>query len=130
MISFAHKFLDMQNIDLILAVPLHNRKQRQRQFNQVQILAQSLAGAFSKNAPAKLIIKTKSAPAQASLSRTERLKSIRDSLKVKQANLVKDKRILLVDDVLTTGATANECAKVLQEAGAKRIEVFTLARGI
>lgn len=130
MIAFARKFLDMKNIDLILSVPLHSQKLRQRQFNQAQLLVEPLAGAFSKKMHTKLISKIEPGPAQVELSRTERLKMVRDTFKIRKAQPLKDKNILLVDDVFTTGATANECAKALLASGAKKVEVFTLARGV
>ena len=128
MIDFAHKFLDMENIDLILPVPLHRVKQRQRQFNQAKLLAKCISRAFSKELQDKLLIKTKLGQAQVNLSKTERLKNVRGAFKVKDTLALKNKNILLVDDVLTTNATVNECAKVLLEAGANMVDVFTLAR--
>lgn len=129
MINFAHKFLDMRNVDSIIPVPLHSAKQRQRRFNQAKLLAGDLAGAFSKELQANLLIKIKSGPAQVNLLRTERLKNVRGAFKVKDARPLENKNILLVDDVLTTGATANECARTLLDAGANRIDAFVLARG-
>lgn len=119
----------MRNVELIIPVPLHSAKQRQRQFNQAKLLAGGLARAFSKELQANLLIKIKSGPAQVNLLRTERLKSVRGAFKVKDSRRVENKNILLVDDVLTTGATANECARTLLEAGANRIDAFVLARG-
>lgn len=128
MINFAHNFLDMENINLILPVPLHRVKQRQRQFNQANLLAKSLAKAFSKELQDKLLIRIEAGVAQVNLPRTERLKNVRGAFKVQDAKSLENKNILLVDDVLTTKATANECARMLLEAGANRIDVFTLAR--
>lgn len=128
MVNFAHKFLNMKKIDLILPVPLHKTKLRQRQFNQAKLLAKPLARAFSKELKDNLLIKIKSGPAQVNLSRAERLRNVYGSFKVKNSRHLKDKNILLIDDVLTTQATANECARILSEAGANRVDVFTLAR--
>jgi len=130
MINFAHKFLDMKNIDLILPVPLYSTKQRQRQFNQAKLIARPLARVFSKELQNKLLIKIKSGPAQVDLSRTERFKNVQGAFRVKNDKLLKNKNILLVDDVFTTGATVNECARTLSEAGANRIDVFVLARSL
>jgi len=128
MITFAESFLDMKNVDLILAVPLHRAKQRQRQFNQAYLLAKSLSSAFKKELQDKQLVKIKSGPAQVNLSRAQRLKNVQGTFRIKDAGLLKNKNILLVDDVLTTGATVNECAKVLGQAGANRIDVLSLAR--
>jgi ComF family protein len=128
MAEAADKLLDMKNVDLILPVPLHSVKQRQRQFNQAQLLAQSLAKSFSKELKEKLLVKTKAGTAQVKLSRNDRAKNVRGTFKVKKARLLENKNILLVDDVLTTHATVNECSRILLKAGAKSVEVFTLAR--
>ncbi len=130
MIDFVHNFLDMKKIDLIIPVPLHSTKQRQRQFNQAQALAKSLSYAFSKRLQDKLFIKIKPGPAQVNLSRRERIKNVQGSFKIKNVRLLENKNILLVDDVLTTGATVNECARTLLEGGANRVDVFTLAHNI
>ncbi len=128
MIGFAGNFLNMKNIDLIIPVPLHSSKLRLRQFNQAQILAKSINQAFSKELQDRLLVKIRPGPAQVNLSQAERLKNVRGTFKVKNVEPLKDKTILLIDDVLTTGATAGECARMLLEAGAGRVDVFALAR--
>ncbi len=130
MIDFGRNFLTMEDIDLILPVPLHGSKLRLRQFNQAQLLAKSLSKAFSKELQTRSLIKIRPGPAQVNLKRRERLKNVQGTFKVRNSPVLKNKNILLVDDVLTSAATANECAKVLLEAGANRVDVFTLARGV
>ncbi|MBN2097558.1 MAG: ComF family protein [Candidatus Omnitrophica bacterium] len=130
MADFAGRCLDMESIDLIIPVPLHRAKYRQRQFNQAELLGQALAKNFSKEMSAAVLVKIKSTPAQVNLSRIERLKNIQGAFKIKNAQLIKNKRLLLIDDVLTSGATINECARILLEAGANRVDIFTLARGV
>jgi ComF family protein len=127
MIEFARSFLDMKKIDLIIPVPLHRIKLRQRQFNQAKLLAQSIAYAYSKELGDKILIKTKFQADQVTLCQAKRLKNVRGTFQVKRPQYVKDKNILLVDDVLTTGATANECARVLHNAKANKVDVFVLA---
>jgi ComF family protein len=128
MIEFARSFLDMKKIDLIVPVPLHSVKLRQRQFNQAKLLAQPIAYAYSKKLVDKILIKIKRQPDQVTLSQAKRFKNVRGAFKVKRPQYIKDKNILLVDDVLTTGATANECARVLQEAKTNKVDVLVLAR--
>ena len=129
MIDFGHSFLNMGDVDLILPVPLHGSKLRLRQFNQAQLLAKSLSRAFFKELRDNSLIKIRPGPAQVNLKRRERLRNVQGAFKVKNAPVLKNKNILLVDDVLTSAATANECAKTLLDAGANRVDVFTLARG-
>lgn len=128
MIEFAKSSLEMSKIDLILAVPLHNTKKRQRQFNQAQLLADELCKHFSKKTARKVLIKIKPTFSQTQLQKSERWENVHGTFKVKNNGLVKDKNILLIDDVLTTGATVNECSKMLLESGASSIDVLTLAR--
>ncbi len=130
MFVFAGNFLNMQEINLVLPVPLHSRKLRLRQFNQAQLLAGCLSRAFSKKLVANLLIKIKQGPAQVSLKRRARLQNVQGSFKVRNVSLLKNKNVLLIDDVLTTQATAGECRRVLLAAGANRVDVLTLARGI
>lgn len=128
LVGFAHRYLDMKNIDLILAVPLHRRKIRQRQFNQALVLAKSLARAFGKEIDSRSLVKVKGGAAQVSLSRAERLQNVKGAFQVRYGNRLRGKNALLIDDVFTTGATVNECARMLKEAGAGSVQVLTLAR--
>lgn len=128
LIDFTRSFIAIEKIDLIIPVPLHPRKLRQRQFNQAEILAQALSRAFNKRLKHNALVKIKDTPAQIDLPQAARIKNARGCFRVKNLPAVKDKNILLIDDVLTTAATVNECAKVLRQAGAKKIEVLTLAR--
>ena len=75
------------------------------------------------------LVKVKRNPSQTRLTREERLKNVKNVYKVRDPQILKDKSIRLLDDVFTTGATLNECAKVLKKAGARRVEGITLARG-
>ncbi|MBN3038589.1 MAG: ComF family protein [Candidatus Omnitrophica bacterium] len=128
LIGFANKFLDMEKVDMVMPVPLCRQKIRQRQFNQALLLAKPLACAFATQIDNKTLVKVNSGPAQVSLSKAERLNNVKGAFRVKGRRSIKDKSILLVDDVFTTGATANECAKILKEAGASSVQVLTLAR--
>lgn len=128
LIDFTQSFIVIEKIDLIIPVPLHPRKLRQRQFNQAGILAKALSRAFNKRLKHNALVKIKDNPAQVNLPQAKRIKNARGCFRVKSLPAVKGKNILLIDDVLTTAATVNECAKVLRQAGAKKIEVLTLAR--
>ncbi len=127
MIDFAREFLDMNRIDIIIPVPLQAKKKRQRQFNQSELLAQPLARAFNKELDLKTLMKTRTTTAQMGLSGAKRRKNIIGAFFVKYPAAVSNKRVLLIDDIFTTGSTVNECARTLLQAGAKEVEVFTLA---
>lgn len=125
MIDFAGKFLDTSKIDLIVPVPLHKTKERSREFNQAKLLAYQLSQALNKQLQDKLLIKTRAIVAQASLPKSKRRKNVQGAFKA--LTDIEHTNILLIDDVLTTGSTVNECAKTLLDAGAKNVDVFTLA---
>jgi len=111
--------------DLILPVPLHPRRLRQRGFNQALLLARAFAGV--PLAP-NLLIRRRWTEPQVNLDGAARRDNIRDAFAVREPAAVAEKNLLLIDDVLTTGATVSECARVLLAAGAARVEVLTVAR--
>lgn len=117
-------------IDFILApVPLTNRKKKERGFNQSQELCKELNQFLEISLIADCLLKTKDTPPQIELQKKERLKSQREVFLVKNNENIKEKKILLVDDVYTTGATMEECARILKEAGAKEVWGLAIARG-
>jgi len=127
--SFAEKYIDITEIDCVVSVPLHRVKLRERTFNQAAVLASSLARRLDLPCSNDNLIRTSSSKPQIKLSKTARMKDIEGSFKVKRPESIKDRSILLVDDVFTTGATANECARVLKESGVRSVTALTLARG-
>ncbi len=116
-----------QTFDAIVPVPLHWRKSLDRGFNQAELLARELAR--KRNIPmAKALRRKRSGAVQASLSLAERRRNVAGVFEVRAKQDVRDKRILLIDDVMTTGATASACASVLKRAGAKSVSLLTVAR--
>lgn len=118
------KDMDIKNYDFMTCVPLHKQKRRIRGYNQSELLAKII----SKNIGIEYIdalYKVVNTKQQSSLSAKEREKNIKNAFKA-DSN-VKNKNILLVDDILTTGYTINECARVLKKAGAKRVDFIVLA---
>ena len=78
----------------------------------------------------RALVRVRATPAQAGLGRADRRRNIRDAFQVRMPRSVEGRKILLVDDVYTTGATVEECSRVLVQAGAKRVEVLTVARAM
>ncbi len=118
---------DFAGCDMIVPVPLHWQRYLQRSYNQSALLAKMLSRKIDipyKN-PLKRIRKT---PRQATLSRQERLNNLNGAFIVPDPTKVAGKKILLVDDVLTTGATLHCCAEALLNAGAESVVIFTVAR--
>jgi len=129
MLDFAGRNIDPDEIDFVVPVPLHPVKLRERQFNQSEVLAAYLAKKLNKKIVKDRLKRIKYTMPQTELKREQRLKNVNGAFRAKRDSNFEDKTILLVDDVLTTGATLNECAKALKDAGAKRVIAFALARG-
>jgi ComF family protein len=111
----------------IVPVPLHPARLRERGYNQSQLLAQLLAGQYDTPISADNLQRVRNTESQSVLSQKERWTNIQQAFRIKQPRTFKDTQILLIDDLLTTGATASEAARTLKEAGAKRVDVLTLA---
>lgn len=129
MADFADKNINSHEIDLIVPMPLHPVKLRERQFNQSEALATYLAKKLNKKIIKDRIKRIKYTLPQTELKREDRLKNVKDAFLAKRHNGFEDRTILLIDDVFTTGATLHECAKSLKNAGAKKVIAFALARG-
>ena len=113
--------------DFVMAMPMHWRKQWQRGFNQAELLSRPVARRFGLTVATNLR-RTRYTNSQAGLSERERRDNLKDSFFVKNARQVAGQRILLVDDVYTTGATLRAAAKSLKDAGAVHVSALTLAR--
>ena len=115
------------NFDLVMAMPMHWRKRWQRGFNQAELLAHPVARRYGMPL-AKALRRTRYTKSQAGLSETERRANLRGSFKVDHPERIAGKRILLIDDVFTTGSTLRAAAAVLKAAGAAHVSALTLAR--
>ncbi len=114
------------SIDIIVPVPLHRRRLAERGFNQAEQIARACAKKLCVPL-LNILIRTRYTSQQAHLQREDRLKNLEDAFSV--SSDIVGKRLLLVDDVFTTGTTLNECAQVLRQAGATSVVGFTVARG-
>jgi ComF family protein len=117
----------MREPGLILPVPLHRERLQQRGFNQALILARTFFPDLKSRIETTALVRTRRTAAQTGLSGAARRKNIQGAFKAVEAK-VAGRRILLIDDVFTTGTTVNECAQVLCRAGAREVQVLTLAR--
>lgn len=120
----------LADIDLIIPVPLHAERLREREFNQSLLLADRIGRHLHIPVSCTALIRIASAPPQTTLSRRERFKNLRGAFTVPRPKSIAGKRILLVDDVLTTGTTVNVCAKTLRKAGSGHVFVLTLGRTV
>jgi len=117
-----------RRFDCIVPVPLHSARKRERGFNQAELLALALHRLTDlplQNA----LQRTRYTTTQTQFDRSERMENLRGAFRLRRGSNVQDLRMLLVDDVLTTGSTLSECAKVLKKTGAISVHAATAARG-
>lgn len=118
----------INEIDLIMPIPLYKRKLREREFNQAELLANIITKHFNKELSVDNLVKIKDTQAQALLDKQTRLNNLKDTFQIKNSSLVKNRSILIIDDVLTTGTTCSEAAKTLKESGANLVLALSLAQ--
>lgn len=124
-----HAFADgLPRPDLLLPVPLARRRLRQRGFNQAQMLADWLSRPLGIATDARVLERVLDTPAQQQLDAATRRRNLRQAFAIAAGADVKGRHLALVDDVLTTGATAEALARLLKRAGAERVDVYCLAR--
>ena len=128
MADFSFPDIDFKDYSLIMPVPLHIKRLRERGFNQSLILARALGEKQQIPVIFSVLKKHKFTLTQTGSNKKERKQNIKGAFEVSSKKEISGKNIILVDDVYTTGATANECAKTLIKAGAQKVAVLTLAR--
>jgi ComF family protein len=114
--------------DVVVPVPLHPARQRERGHNQAELIARPLARLLGLPLGTYLLVRTRPRPARQKLKRRQRWETVRGAYEAREGARVDKLRVLLVDDVLTTGATLDACARALREAGALRVVAVTVAR--
>ncbi|NTV89043.1 MAG: ComF family protein [Clostridiales bacterium] len=134
-------FAEEPGFDLVVSVPLHKDRKRERGYNQAQLLAREIGrltrddGSSGSKAArsnrvkeaSKLLERVRATEPQSSLDSAERHENIKGAFRITKPELIKGKKILLVDDIMTTGSTLNECAKALKEAGASYVAAAVVA---
>ncbi len=117
-----------EHYDLVVPVPLHPKRLRWRGFNQAALLAAEVARRLDCKLDTISLVRVVATLPQTANDLEARRRNVRRAFAVRRAHRIANRRVLLVDDVMTTGATANECARALRAAGARSVDVFTLAR--
>ena len=130
LVRAGQRWMQWEAVDAIVPVPLHPRKQRERQFNQAAVLAEAAGRALGKPMLGRSLRRVRDTRTQTLLDAKARRANLRDAFVVRQPEAVRGRRLVLVDDVFTTGATLDACAKVLCRAGARDVIVLTVARGV
>ena len=118
----------MKNYDIILAVPISKQRKKERGYNQSALIARKIANKAGILYKENVIIKVKHNAKQSTLNMKERAENVKNAYKVVDLETIHNKKVLLIDDIYTTGNTLKECSKVLKQAGAKMVNVLTIAK--
>ena len=131
MVEVMPELLDVQDYDYIIPVPIHKKKMRKRGYNQMELIGRRLSTKTGIPLELRSLAKSVNTPPQRGLDAEDRQKNIKDSFEVSDRSKIEGKRILLIDDVMTTGATVSECAKVLLKDGKVRYtDIYVLTRAV
>jgi ComF family protein len=121
--------LHPESIEVVCPVPLHEARLRERGFDQSELIAEVVADSIDR--PLRpLLQRTRPTLPQVGLPVQSRAANVRGAFEARLQEVIEDKRVLLIDDLYTTGATLAECARVLRRAGAAEVRAFTLARAL
>lgn len=121
-------FEKIKNYDTIVPVPISKKRKKERGYNQSLLIAKEICSLTSKNLLDNCLVKTKNIIEQSKLNKQDRLKNIKGVYELKNARLIEHKKILLIDDIYTTGSTVEECSKTLIKGKPQKIGVITLAK--
>jgi ComF family protein len=120
----------LDGADLVLPVPLHWTRLFARRYNQAGLLAQAIRAAGGPPVAPDWLVRRRRTPSQGRLGAAARARNVRGAFALRPGRKIRGKRVVLIDDVLTTGATVEECARVLRRGGAEFVGVLTLARAL
>ena len=121
-------FRIFDDYDVIIPVPISKKRLKERGYNQAELISKEISKKLNKILSTKCLYKNKNIIAQSNLNKEEREENIKGVYDIKNMKKLINKKVLLVDDIYTTGSTANECCKVLEEVGAIKIGVMTIAK--
>ena len=122
-----HDRLLTSKYDLVIPIPLHKNRERERHYNQSQVISETVASNLNIPHEANILLRKRHTQQQAKLEENHRWENVKDAFAVSDASVVRNLRILLVDDIVTTGATVYEAAKPLLRAGVAHLDIFSLA---
>ena len=119
----------LKECDIIIPVPIHKNRKKQRGYNQSELIAKQLVKQTkSLKLEKNVLLKQKDIKPQSTLDKNDRIKNIQNAYLIKNEEKILEKRVLLLDDIYTTGSTVNECSKILKKSGAKQVIVLTVAK--
>ena len=118
----------LKSYDIIIPVPLNKSRKKERGYNQTELIAKEISKNIKNLKYLNILEKSKNAVPQSTLNKAQRLKNLENAYKLKKEINIQDQKILIFDDVFTTGTTANECAKIIKTIGNNKISIFTIAK--
>ena len=121
-------FEKIKKYDKIITVPISKKRLKTRGYNQSYLIAKEIANQTNLELVNNCLIKTKNIKEQSKLNKEERKQNIQGVYELKNQQLIENKKILLIDDIYTTGSTVNECSKILRQGNPTDIGVFVLAK--
>ena len=129
-IIFSNKkaFQIIKSYDIIIPVPISKKRLKERGYNQSQLIAKQIAKATEMQLEEHCLYKNKNIIAQSMLNKEQREENIKGVYSIKHKEKLQNKKVLLFDDIYTTGSTANECCRIIKEAKTKKIGVMTIAK--
>lgn len=130
MVEYMQNMFPWDEISYVVPVPLHTHNKWKRGYNQTVLLGEQIVKEFNKQMIKENLVRHRKTKPQAELVREERLTNLVNAFSVKNTDIFKQKNVLVVDDVCTTGSTIEECAKILKQSGVNKVWGVTLAHGI
>lgn len=123
------KFVEIiKSYDIIIPVPLSKKRMKERGYNQSYLIAKEISGLLNIKLNKKSLIKQQNIVAQSGLNKEQRLQNIKGAYTLKHPNKLQAKKVLIIDDIYTTGSTVNECSKIISKANTEKIGVLTIAK--
>jgi ComF family protein len=126
----AIQYPEIFSADVVVPVPVHATRLRERGYNQAELIARPLAKRLGVPFRSYLLVRTRARPDQLKLTQRERWRTVKGAYAIRQGTRVDNLRVLLVDDVMTTGATLDACSRALRSAGASKVVGLVVARAI
>lgn len=118
----------LKKYDIIIPVPIHRKRKKKRGYNQTELIVNFLGKQLNLEICKNVLFKSKNVISQSELNKVDRKNNVKDAFIIKNAVKVNNKKILLFDDVYTTGSTVEVCSRILKEAGASKVGVLTIAK--
>lgn len=130
MAKYVRSNFDISRVDFIIPVPLHHKRQSERGFNQAEALSHELSRHFGIPTVSGILHRIRETAPQFNLPPKDRYNNVKGAFAVNNCSFLRDKRVLLLDDIYTTGSTISECTRVLKETGTRDVHVLTLSRAL